>query len=250
VQIIVCVKSVPDSEVALAFKSDGKSIDETNLKLVINPYDEYALEAAVQLKAAHGGEILLICLGDESATINLKQALAMGADRAVQLTSHDSRLADPLQVAKALQTEIKHHVFDLILCGKQAIDDNQQQVGVLLAERLGLPCITAISELSITDRTVTASREMDGYRETLTCALPCLITAEKGLNQPRFPTLRDLMAARKKTIAAYPVTLPIGHQQIIQLADPPTRSAGRIIGHGPDAAAELIRLLKQDAKVL
>jgi len=250
VNIIVCVKSVPDSETRIKILSDGVSIDESMIKFDTNPHDEYALEAAVQLKEKFGGEITVICLGDDNAKSTIKRCLACGADKAIHLVAQNSRMADSLVVAQALADEIKNNSFDIILCGKQASDTDSHQVGALIAQILNIPCISMVNEISISDEKATASRDIEGAKEIVECSLPCILTAEKGLNNPRYPSLRDIMKAKNKEILRKEVKLNKAGIEILSMEYPPPRSAGKIVGEGPKAVPELIKLLKEEAKVL
>ncbi|OLD61358.1 MAG: electron transfer flavoprotein subunit beta, partial [Ignavibacteria bacterium 13_1_40CM_2_61_4] len=187
-KIAVCLKRVPDTTTKIVIGGDGKSIDETGVKFVPNPYDEYALEAAIGLKEkAGGGETVVYCLGTEAAQETIRTALAMGIDRAVLLQGQGS--ADGLEVARALAAELQDAGFDLILFGKMAVDDYQHQVGVMVAELLGLPCISAVAHLTLDGTAVLAEREVEGGIEVATCTLPAVLTTDKGLNTPRLPSL-------------------------------------------------------------
>lgn len=248
--IVVCVKNVPDSETRIKILSDGVSIDESMIKFDANPHDEYALEAAAQLKEKLGGEVTAICLGDDNATSTIKRCLACGADNAIHLVAQNSRMADSLVVAQALADEIKNISFDIILCGKQASDTDSHQVGGLVAQILDVPCISMVNEISVPNKKVTASRDVEGAKEILECSLPCVLTAEKGLNKPRYPSLRDIMKAKKKEIKRKEIMLNQGGIEILSMEYPPPRNAGKIVGEGPEAVSELIKLLKEEAKVL
>jgi len=249
-KIAVCVKRVPDTESRIKTGADGISIDETGVKFILNPYDEFAVEEALQRKDKAGaGEVVVISLGPDAVQETIRTALAMGADRGVQLKA-DAIPADPLAVARALAAELKDGGYDLILFGKMAVDDYHHSVGIMTAELLGLPGITAAVKLEIADRTLTAEREVEGGVEVVTCSLPAVITAEKGLNTPRYPALKGIMAAKKKPIETRPAALGAVRVTAKALAMPPERKAGRIVGEGVAAVPELVRLLQTEAKVL
>ena len=246
-KIAVCLKRVPDTTAKIVIGPDGRSIDETGVKFVPNPYDEYALEAAIALKEKAGaGETVVVSLGGESTPETIRTALAMGIDRAVLLKGGPS--ADGLEVARALSGELKG--FDLVLFGKMAVDDYNHQVGVMVAELLELPCISAVSSLTIEGEVVTAEREVEGGIEVVECRLPAVITTDKGVNTPRLPSLKGIMAAKKKPFEIKDATVGAGGVNVLALALPPERQAGRIVGEGPDAAPELARLLRTEAKVI
>ena len=249
-KIAVCVKRVPDSEARIKIAADGKRIDESGLKFVLNPYDEYAVEAALQLKEKAGsGEIVVVSVGADSAQETIRTALAMGADRGILLKCESVPL-DPLPVANALAGELKAGAFDVILFGKIAIDDSSQAVGPMVAELMALPCVSAIAGLEIADGAGTAEREIEGGREVVRFALPAVLTADKGLNEPRYPALRGIMMAKKKPMEVKDVNLDGGGVEIVELKYPPERKAGRIVGEGADAVPALIDALRNEAKVL
>jgi electron transfer flavoprotein beta subunit len=245
-KIAVCLKRVPDTVAKITVGADRKSIDETGLKFVPNPYDEFAIEEALALKEKAGaGETAVFSLGTEAAQETVRAALAMGIDRAVLLQSPGS--PDGLEVAKALAAELEGGGFDLILFGKLAVDDYNQQVGPMVAELLGLPCITSVAHLAIADGAVEAEREIEGGVEVVACRLPAVLTCDKGLNNPRLPSLKGIMAAKKKPLEVKPVTLGAGSLEVLALEYPPERQAGRIVGEGVDAVPELVRLLRTEA---
>ncbi len=248
-KIAVCLKRVPDTTAKIVVGGDGKSIDETGVKFVPNPYDEYALEAALALKDKAGaGETVVYSLGGDAAQETIRTALAMGIDRGVLLQAAGS--ADGFVVAEALAAELGTGGFDLILFGKMAVDDYNHQVGLMVGELLGRPTISAVSGLTVDGGRVQAEREVEGGVEVVTCALPAVITADKGLNTPRLPSLKGIMAAKKKPLESKPVTLGPGAVSVVGLSLPPERQAGRIVGEGPDAVTLLVQLLRNEAKVI
>jgi len=249
VKIAVCLKRVADTTTKIVIGSDGASIDETGVKFVPNPFDEFAIEAAIAVKEAAGsGETVVYSLGGDSAQETIRTALAMGIDRGVLLQGSGS--PDGLEVAKALAGELKDQGFDLILFGKLAVDDYNYQVGPMTAELLGLPCITSLAHVTVADGKVEAERELEGGMETSTCQLPAVLTCDKGLNTPRLPSLKGIMAAKKKPLEVKAVDLGAGTIEILGLELPPERSAGKIVGEGPDAVPELVNLLRNEAKVI
>ena len=249
-KIAVCIKRVPDSETRVKIAADGKSLDEAGVKFVLNPYDEFAVEEALRRKEQAGsGEVVVVCLGPAAAQETIRSALAMGADSGV-LLQVDRVPADGLEVAKALAAELASGGFDLILFGKMAIDDYAHQVGVMVAELLGLPCVTAIAHLEVGDGRGTAEREIEGGVEVVEFPLPAVLTTDKGLNEPRLPALKGIMAAKKKPLVVKPTTVATGGIEVLAMLPPPERTAGKIVGEGPAAVAELVRLLREEAKVL
>lgn len=249
-KIAVCIKRVPDSETRVKIAGDGKTLDESGVKFVMNPYDEFAVEEALRRKEKAGtGEVAVICLGPAAAQETIRTALAMGADRGVLLQA-DKVPADPFEAAKIIAAELKAGGWDLILFGRMAIDDYNHQVGPLVAELLGMPCVTAVSHLEIEGTKGVAEREIEGGIEVVEFALPAVLTADKGLNEPRYPALKGIMTAKKKPLEVKPVQPGSGAFEVTALTPPPERKEGKIVGEGAGAVGELVRLLREEAKVL
>ena len=249
-KIAVCIKRVPDSEARVKIGADGKSLDEAGVKFILNPYDEFAVEEALQRKEQAGaGEVVVVSVGPAAAQETIRTALAMGADRGVLLQT-DRIPADGFEVARALAAELKDGGFDLILFGKMAIDDYNHQVGPMVAELLGLPCVTAIAHLELGAGTGVAEREIEGAMEVVEFPLPAVLTTDKGLNEPRYPALKGIMAAKKKPLEVKPLTHGAGALEVLAMTPPPERKAGKIVGEGAAAVPELVRLLREEAKVL
>jgi len=249
-RIACCIKRVPDSETRVKIGSDGKSLDEAGVKFILNPYDEFAVEEALQRKEKAGaGEVTIISLGPAAAQETIRTALAMGADKGVLLQT-DKIPADGFVTAQALAAELKDGGWDLILFGKMAIDDYNHQVGPMVAELLGLPCVTAVAHLEIEGGRGVAEREIEGGIEVVEFPLPAVLTADKGLNEPRYPALKGIMAAKKKPLEVKVVQLGAGSIEVLAMTPPPERKEGKIVGEGPGAVPELVRLLREEAKVL
>jgi electron transfer flavoprotein beta subunit len=246
-KIVACIKRVPDTEARL--KIAGGAVDTAGVKFIISPYDEYALEAGFRLRDAQGGgEVVAISVGEPTAAEQLRSALAMGADRAILLKGQTS--IDGLATAKALAAELRDAGADLILLGMKAVDNDQQQTGPMLAEVLGLPCITAASDIAIEDGKVVCHREIEGGVEVVEASLPAVVTLTKGEHEPRYPSLKGIMAAKKKPLEEKDAQMGASRINIKDLTPPSERPAGRIVGQGRDAVPELIRLLRDEAKVL
>jgi len=249
VKSIVCIKRVPDTEARVRIASDGTSLDPSGVKFVLNPYDEFALEEAIRLKEAVGeGSVTAVCLGPKEAAEQLRTALAMGADEAVHLVAEPSH--DGLVTARALAEEIRGREFDLLLFGKQAVDDDHMQVPAMVAEMLDLPCATVVVELEVSDGHVTARREVEGGHETVEFDLPGVVAAQKGLNEPRYPSLKGIMAAKRKPLEEKAVELADSSLELVSLSEPPPAEGGQIVGEGAGAVPELVRKLREEAKVL
>jgi electron transfer flavoprotein beta subunit len=249
-KIAVCIKRVPDSETRVKIASDGKSLDEAGVKFILNPYDEFAVEEALRRREQAGaGEVVVVALGPPAAQETIRTALAMGADRGVLL--HVERIPpDGLEVARALAAELRDGGYDLVLFGKLAIDDANHQVGPMVAELLGVPCVTTVAHLDLAQGRGIAEREIEGGVEVVAFPLPAVLTIDKGLNEPRYPALKGIMAAKKKPLEIKPTALGAGSLEILALTPPPERLEGRIVGEGPGAVVELVRLLREEAKVL
>ncbi len=247
---VVCVKQVPDTETRVRVAADGRNLDPAGVTWVLNPYDEYAVEQALRVREQTGdGEIVAVSVGGGGVPTALREVLALGADRAVHLRT-DVAAPDPLMLARALAAEIRGLKADLVWFGKQAVDDDQAQVGPMTAELLGLPGATVAVTFALADGKVTLEREVETGREVVELPLPAVITAEKGLNEPRYASLKGRMAAKKKTIEERPAELGAPALEVVALELPPARPAGRIVGQGAAAVPELVRALRDDAQVL
>jgi electron transfer flavoprotein beta subunit len=261
VKIAVAVKQVPDTETKVAIGPDGRSVDETNVNLVVNPYDEFALEEALRIKEARGGgEVVVLTVGPEKAAQALRTCLAVGADRGVHVKDPAAAGADALGIARILAAAVREIGPDLVLAGKYAVGTDHQLVGPMLAEMLGWPHVSVVTKLTIGEGKATAEREIEGAVEVVETALPCVVTAQKGLNEPRYASLKGIMAAKRKpveekTLAALgldPASVaPRVRWEKLEL--PPRKSAGKVLKGEEDpagAARELIRLLHEEAKVI
>ena len=246
---IVCMKRVPDSATRVRVTPDGMGLDPEGVKYVVNPYDEFALEDAIRRREEAGeGKVTVIALGPPRTAEAIRQALAMGADEGVLLTCEGSH--DALSVARALADEIRGREFDLVLLGKQAIDDDNMQVPQMVAEFLGLPCATVVVGLEIDGREATARREVEGGHEVVEFPLPAVVSTQKGLNEPRYPSLKGIMAAKRKPLEERDVTLEVPTIELLRIDEPPAPAAGRIIGEGADAVPDLMRALRDEVGVL
>ena len=249
-KIAVCIKRVPDMETRFKIAASGSAVDEAGLKYDMSDFDGYAVETALQLNEKQGpGETVVISLGPDVVQEQLRKALSMGADRAVQLKA-DRVPADGLAIARALAAELKGGGFDLILFGRQAVDSANATVGPMTAELLELPCATAVSALDIANGRATARRELEGAAEMVEFPLPAVVSVDEGMPRARYPSLKGIMAAKKKPLEVKPAQLGDEHITIEKMELPPERAAGRIVGEGAAAVPELVRLLHIEAKVL
>ena len=248
-KIVVCVSHVPDTATRIKVGSDGKSIDPAGVTYVINPYDEYAVEEALKTKEKSGdGEVIVVSLGSDSSKETIRKALAMGADSGILLKSDEQR--DSLGIAKALADEIKAQDAKLVFMGKQSVDYDNSIVGQLTAELLDYNCVPICVKLDIDGEKVTAEREIEGGREVVETSLPVIITCQKGLNEPRYASLKGIMAAKKKTIEEKTPAEYKSESEVIGLHLPAGKQPGRIVGSDASAVPELVRLLKEEAKVI
>jgi electron transfer flavoprotein beta subunit len=247
---VVCIKQVADTETRVKVAADGRSLDPAGVTWILNPYDEFAIEQALRLKEKAGaGEVVVVSLGAAGVQTTLRTALALGADRAIHLR-HDGPAPDALSVARALAAAIRPLGASLVWLGKQAVDDDAAQVGPMLATLLELPCVTSVAAFDLAGEKATLEREIEGGREVVEVMLPAVLTTDKGLNEPRYASLKGIMAAKKKPIEESAAAVGAPALDVVALELPPARAAGRIVGEGAAAVAELVRLLREEAKVI
>jgi len=257
-KIAVCVKQVPDTETRIRVAEGGKGIAEGDVNWIISPYDEFAIEEALRLKEKQGGEVVLLSLGPERAQSALRNGLAMGADSAVHLKDPLFDAADSFGVATALAAALKAIAPDLVLTGQLGVGGDNAQVPGLLAEMLDLPQVTMAVKIEVADGKATVEREIEGAHEVWETSLPAVLSAQMGLNDPRYASLKGIMAAKKKTIEAKDAAaLGLSAAQLapktetLALELPPSRPAVRMVTGDPDTQAkELLRLLHEEAKVI
>jgi electron transfer flavoprotein beta subunit len=247
-KIAVCVSHVPDTASKIKIGADGKSIDPSGVTYIINPYDEFAIEEALKTKEQTGSEVVAISLGGDANKETIRKALAMGSDQGVLLKMDG--YYDSYSAAEALAEEIKVQNCDLVFMGKQSVDYDNCITGQLTAEILGYNCISVVVSFKLEGNKITAEREIEGGREVVETELPAIITAQKGLNEPRYASLKGIMASKKKVIEEKPAKVFKDLTEIINLTLPSTKQPGRIIGTDVSAVPELVRLLREEAKVI
>jgi electron transfer flavoprotein beta subunit len=264
VNIIVCLKQVPDTESQIKVAPDGNSIVTDDIKWVMNPYDEFGVEEALQIKEKVGGEVTVIGLGPKRVTESIRTALAMGADKGILINDPALENSDALATGRALAAAIKDLDYDLIFTGQRGIDDDMGLVGATLAEFLDIPQLSIIvkAEISEDGKSVKVNRPVEGQTLVIESSLPAVITTQKGLNEPRYASLPGIMKAKKKPLEEKNLAdLGLDSSQagegarklkIMELTPPPQREAGKIIeGETPEEkAAELVRLLHEEAKLI
>ncbi len=255
--IVVCLKQTFDTEAKIILDSSGK-IEGTGVNLIINPYDEFAVEEALKLREKFGGRVTVVSMGGERVQESLRTALAMGCDEAVLINDPALESPDEWAAAEVLAKAVSQLPYDIILAGRIAVDDGSAQVAVRLADVLNIPSVSSILKLEIEDGKATATREIDGGTELIEVDLPAVLTAQKGLNVPRYPSMMGIMKAKKKEIKVLTLAdlrinaadLP-RKMSITKFSLPTPRKGGvRISGEAADTAKELARLLREEAKVI
>jgi electron transfer flavoprotein beta subunit len=255
--IIVFIKQVPDTATRIKIGAGGKNIDEADITWIISPYDEFALEEALKIKESKGaGKVTVVSIGPERTSTSLRNALAMGADEAVHVNDPALEGSDAYSTAQVLAAVVKSRPFDILFFGKMGVGMDQSQVPSMVAEILNLPQVTQIAKLEVGDGNVTAHREVEGATETVESPLPVVLAAEKGLNEPRYPSLKGIMAAKKKpvetvTLSSLGLTAPNPSVTVLSIALPPERQAGKILtGEPQETVKQLVDLLHNEAKVI
>lgn len=247
-KVVVCVNHVPDTETKIKIGPDGVSMDRTGVNFMLSPYDEFAVEEALRLRDKFKGEVVAISLGPEQHKETLRKALAMGVDKAVLLK--DDTVRDSFGTAHALAEEVRAQAPDAILFGKQSIDYDGSQVGTMVAELLGLPSVAVVVKMDVQDGKVVCEREIEGGHEVVETKLPAVFMAQKGLNEPRYPSLKGIMAAKTKPIEEKPPA-PVPPRVVVRsMRKPAAKGSGKIVGTDKSAVPELVRLLHEEAKVI
>ncbi len=247
-KIAVCVSHVPDTAAKINVGADEKSIDKNGVSFIINPYDEYAVEEALKTKEALGGEVVVISLGGDEVKETIRKALAMGADSGVHLKKEG--YFDSYATAKALAEELKAQNAEMVFFGKQSIDFDSGVVGQMVAEMLGYNSVSVVVDLKIEGNNIRAEREIEGGKEVVETTLPAVITAQKGLNEPRYASLRGIMQAKKKTIEEKEALTGDSRVELLKMRKPAPKAPGKILGSDASVVPELVRLLKEEAKVI
>jgi electron transfer flavoprotein beta subunit len=246
--IAVLVKLVPDTAAMIRLNAEKSGIETRDLNWVLNPYDEYAAEEALALVEKNGGEVTAIACGTDNMVEALRKTVAMGANNAM-LIKRDGPY-DQLATAKAIANTIKDRNFDMIFAGYRTTGDDSTAIGPMVATLLGLPCIAEVNKLDVGDGKVTAERNIEGGTEVIEASIPCVITAQKGLNEPRYPKLKGIMMAKKKVIEEIDGEIGTALAETTAMSYQAERPAGKIVGEGVEAVPELVRLLREEAKVI
>lgn len=259
-EIIVLLKQVPATESMIQVADDGLSIKTGDLKWVISPYDEFAVEEALRIREAHGGKVTIVSVGADKATEAIRTALAMGADEGILVNDPAAAGCDGLGIAKILTAVIKALPHDVIIAGQRAVDDDNFLVGSAVAEYLGIPSVALVNKQEIADGKIKCRRTIEGGTVTLEASLPALFTTQRGLNEPRYASLPGIMKAKKKPLATKSLAdigldaAALGEPKVkvVAMQPPPQRQAGKIIEgeSAQEKAVELVRLLSEEAKVI
>ncbi len=262
-KVLVLVKPTPDTESKIRISADGSKIETGDVKWIINPYDEYAIEEAVKIKEKAGaGDVIVACFGSDSAKELIVKALAVGGTRGLLVSNEGLETADSLTVAKVLAKAVASESPDLVFCGRHAIDDDNMHVGTMVAELLGWPHVNVVSKLEVTGKTAKAERSVEGGMvEVYEIGLPCVIGADKALNKPRYASLPGIMQAKKKPfdlkkpgdLGVDAAALKAGVRTVVTgFTNPPEKPAGKVF-KGEDVEVmvdKVVKLLREEAKVI
>ncbi len=261
--IVVLVKQVPDTETKIKIGADGKSIDTSEVKWIINPYDEYAVEAALRLQDSVGANVTVLSMGPERTVESIRTALAMGADTGVLVDDQATEGSDALGKAKVLAAALKSLEFDLVFCGHRAVDDDENQVGIMVAELAGIPHLGLATAVEVADGKVTIQRPIEGAKVTMEATLPALVTfgGAHAVWNPRYASLPGIMKAKKKPLETKTLgdlglsAADVGSEavkvSVTSMELPLERQAGRVLeGDTAEKAKELTRLLREEAKII
>lgn len=259
-EIVVLLKQVPDTESIISVADDGVSIKTADLKWVINPYDEFAVEEALQIRDANSGKVTILTVGSDKATEAIRTALAMGADEGILINDPAIEGCDGLGTARILAAALKDISYDLIIAGQRAVDDDNFLVGAAVAEYLGIPNISMVNKQEIADGKIKCQQTIEGGTVVLEAPLPALFTTQRGLNEPRYASLPGIMKAKKKPLETKTLA-DIGLDasavadpgaKTVSMQPPPARQGGRVIEGetAQEKVIELVKLLSEEAKVL
>ena len=255
--IIVLLKQVPATETLIEIAGDGASIKTENIKWVINPYDEFAVEEALRIKEKHDGSVIILSVGPDKTIEAIRTALAMGADKGVLINDPSTQECDGMGIARILAAALENMPHDLIIAGQRAVDDDSFLVGPAVAELLSIPNISMVTSQEITNGRIRCTRDIEGGSAVLEASLPALFTTQRGLNEPRYVSLPGIMKAKKKpldvkTLADIGIDAPKPLTRVMAMSRPPQRQGGRIIEgeSAAEKAAELVKALHEEARVI
>jgi electron transfer flavoprotein beta subunit len=247
-KILVCISQVPDTTAKIQVSGDGKSIEKTGIKFILNPYDEFAIEEGLRLRERFGGTVTALTVGPETSKEILRTALAMGVDKVGIVKTDD--ILDSYNVAENIAGYAKSISPDLVIFGRQSIDFDSSGMAPMVAEMLDLPSISVVSSWNIENNAITAERDIEGGKEVLTCSVPCVISAQKGLNDPRYPKLPDIMKAKSKPIEEIASCHGSALVSLTSMALPSSKRVGMIVGDSEAEIASVVTALHEQAKVI
>lgn len=247
-KILVCISQVPDTATKISVGEGGKSINAAGVKFILNPYDEFAIEEGLRLKTQFTGTVTTLTVASETGKEILRTALAMGSDHATLIV--DAERADSFGVAFNIAEYAKELQPDILIFGRQSIDFDSFQIPPMVAELLGLPNISMVSSLTVTDGEVSAERDVESGKEVVSCSLPCVISAQKGLNDPRYPKLPDIMKSKSKPIEERPAVQVPSRVNTLHMDQPESKRLNKVLGDTDADISELVRLLHEDAKII
>ncbi len=248
--ILVCISRVPDTATKINIADSGNSIEEKGVKFTVNPYDEFAIEEALQIKSKNAdSSVTALTVGTEDNKDVLRTALAMGVDKAV-LVKGSEKPSDSFYVAKNIANYVNENKPELVLMGRQSIDYDSFQMPSLVGELVDYPSVSVISKLEIDNGKAKAERDIEGGKELVEITLPAVISAQKGLNSPRYPKLPDIMKAKRKPIEEIDAEQTESKVSVLSMELPRTERVGKVLGDTEDDIAEVVRALKEDAKAI
>lgn len=247
-QILVCISHVPDTTTKVSVAADAKSLKRDGVKFILNPYDEFAIEEGLQLREKFGGSVHVITVGTSGAKDILRTALAMGADTAIHVL--DEQCSDSYSVASSIAMVAKDLSPEMIICGRQSIDYDSYSMAPTIGALLGLASVSMVVKLTIESNIMVAERDIEGGRQTVQTSLPCVISVQKGINNPRYPKLPDIMKAKSKPIEERHPAGVAPRVESVEMTIPEQRRLNRILGDSDTDIDELVRLLHEEAKMI
>ncbi|MBX3461119.1 MAG: electron transfer flavoprotein subunit beta/FixA family protein [Planctomycetes bacterium] len=248
-EILVCIRRAPTTDARIKPAADGKNYDAAGINYDISEYDKFALEAGILLKEQHGGKVTVLCMGPSAATKEVRTAIAMGCDEAHLLV--DDQFHDAWATASALAAKIRTLPHDIVLFGWSSVDNQSAGTGQMVAELLGLPSVSVAVSMEVADGAAKIERlAAGGKREKYQVRLPAVVTCQKGLNKYRSANMKGIMAAKKTNVPETPANAPADGVAVLRMMPPPPRKEGKIVGKGPEAVNDLVRLLRDEAKVI
>lgn len=245
--ILVCVSRVPDTAARINIGGNGKSIESAGVKFIVNPYDEFALETGMRLKEAHGGTVTAVTVGESNDV--LRTALAMGVDTAIHVKA-DINDIDSFGVAENLAAVAKEINADLVVLGRQSIDYDSYGMASTLGALLDQPSVSVVSKIDVNGSELTCERDIEGGKETITVSTPCVISTQKGIYEPRYPKLPQIMKAKKKPIDEKDNVASSKRTEVLSMEIPQSSRVGKIVGDSDNEIAEIVKALREDAKVI